>query len=122
MLAAAASARAAQSGFDLINMPRGVTNVSRRIYALHMMAFWVCVAIAVVVFGVMIWSIVFHRRSRGAVADVTMVHNTKVEIIWTAIPVLILVFMAVPAARLLVRINNNSHAQVHIRVCGFRWG
>ena len=122
MLAAAASARAAQSGFDLINMPRGVTNVSRRIYALHMMAFWVCVAIAVVVFGVMIWSIVFHRRSRGAVADVTMVHNTKVEIIWTAIPVLILVFMAVPAARLLVRINNNSHAQVNIRVTGFQWG
>jgi cytochrome c oxidase subunit 2 len=122
MLAAAAGARAAQSGFDLINMPRGVTNVSRRIYGLHMMAFWVCVGIAVVVFGVMIWSIVFHRRSRGAVADVTMVHNTKVEIVWTAIPVAILVFMAVPAARLLVRINNNSHAQVNIRVTGFQWG
>jgi cytochrome c oxidase subunit 2 len=122
MLAAAAGARAAQSGFDLINMPRGVTNVSRRIYGLHMMAFWVCVGIAVVVFGAMIWSIVFHRRSRGAVADVTMVHNTKVEIVWTAVPVAILVFMAIPAARLLVRINNNSHAQVNIRVTGFQWG
>ena len=121
MLAAAANARA-RSGWDLINMPRGVTDVSRRIYGLHMMVFWVCVAIAVVVFGVMIWSIIFHRRSRGAVADVTMVHNTKVEIIWTTIPVLILVFMAVPAARVLVKINNNTHSQVDIRVTGFQWG
>jgi cytochrome c oxidase subunit 2 len=122
MWAAAASARAAQSGWDLINMPRGVTNVSRRIYGLHMYAFWICVGIAVIVFGVMIWSIVFHRRSRGAVADVTLVHSTKVEIIWTTIPVIILIFMAVPAAKLLVRINNNTHAQVSIRVTGFQWG
>ena len=121
MLAAAANARA-RSGWDLINMPRGVTDVSRRIYGLHMMVFWVCVAIAVVVFGVMIWSIIFHRRSRGAVADVTMVHNTKVEIIWTTIPVLILVFMADPAARGLVKIKNNTHSQVDIRVTGFQWG
>ena len=78
--------RAAASGWDRINMPRGVTNVSTRIYALHMMAFWVCVGIAVVVFGVMIWSLVFHRKSRGAVADVTMTHSTKVEIVWTIIP------------------------------------
>lgn len=103
-------------------MPRGVTNVSRQIYGLHMMAFWVCVGIAAVVFGVMIWSLVFHRRSRGAVADVTLVHSTKVEIIWTAIPVIILVGMAVPAARILVRINNNAHAQLNIRVTGFQWG
>ena len=48
-----------------------------------MMAFWVSVWIGILVFGVMIWSIIFHRRSRGAVADVTLVHNTKVEIIWT---------------------------------------
>ncbi len=103
-------------------MPRGVTNVSRQIYGLHMMGFWVCVGIAAVVFGVMTWSLIFHRRSRGAVADVTMVHNTKVEIIWTAIPVIILVGMALPAARILVRINNNAHAQLNIRITGFQWG
>jgi cytochrome c oxidase subunit 2 len=124
LLAAAAATPAAQarSGWGLINMPRGVTDVSRKIYGLHMMAFWVCVAIAVVVFGVMIWSLIFHRRSRGAVADVTMVHNTKVEIIWTTIPVLILISMAVPAANVLVSINNNSHARLDIRVTGFQWG
>lgn len=121
-LFAAAPAAQARSGWGLINMPRGVTNVSREIYGLHMMAFWVCVGIATVVFGVMIWSLIFHRRSRGAVADVTLVHSTKVEIIWTTIPVLILISMAVPAANLLVRINDNSHAQLDIRVTGFQWG
>jgi cytochrome c oxidase subunit II len=120
--AAGAPVASAQSGWDLINMPVGVTDVSRKIYGLHMMAFWFCVGIAVVVFGVMIWSLIFHRRSLGAVADVTMVHNTKVEIIWTTIPVLILISMAVPAANLLVKINNNSNAKLDIRVTGFQWG
>ncbi|MGH8317221.1 MAG: cytochrome c oxidase subunit II [Steroidobacteraceae bacterium] len=124
LLAAAASAPAAraQSGWSLINMPRGVTDVSAKIYGLHMYGFWICVGIAVVVFGVMIWSLIFHRRSRGAVADVTMVHNTRVEIIWTTIPVLILIAMAVPAANLLVRVNDNAHAKLDIRVTGFQWG
>jgi cytochrome c oxidase subunit 2 len=120
--AAGAPAASAQSGWSLVNMPVGVTDVSRKIYGLHMMAFWICVGIAVVVFGVMIWSLIFHRRARGAVADVTLVHNTKVEIVWTAIPVLILISMAVPAANLLVKINDNTHAQLDIRVTGFQWG
>ena len=111
-----------KSGWDELNMPRGVTNVSTRIYALHMMAFWVCVGIAAVVFGVMIWSLVFHRKSRGAVPDISLTHSTKVEIVWTIVPVLILVSMAIPAARLLVRINNNTDSQVSIRVTGFQWG
>ena len=123
-LAAAATGAlpAAASDWGQINLPRGVTNVSTRIYALHMMAFWVCVCIGVVVFGVMIWSLIFHRKSRGAVPDVTLVHNTKVEVVWTAIPVLILVGMAIPAARLLVRINNDTNSQLSIRVNGFQWG
>ena len=95
---AAAAATAHVSGWGLLNLPRGVTSISKDIYSIHMMAFWVCVAIGVLVFGVMIWSIVFHRKDRGAVADVTMVHSTTVEIIWTTIPVLILVGMAIPAA------------------------
>ena len=111
-----------RSGWDELNLPHGVTNVSNRIYALHMMAFWVCVGIAVVVFGVMIWSLIFHRKARGAVPDVSLTHSTKVEVVWTTVPVLILVGMAVPAARLLVRINNNTDSQVSIRVTGFQWG
>ena len=113
---------AAASGWDELNMPRGVTSASKSIYALHMMALWVCVGIAVVVFGVMIWSLIFHRKSRGAVPDVTLTHSTKVEVVWTAVPVLILIGMAIPAARLLLKINNNTDPQVNIRVTGFQWG
>src|SRR5271167_1482532 len=73
------------------NLPVGVTSLSQDIYELHMMVFWTCVAIAIVVFGVMIYALVKFRRSQGAVPDTTMVHSTKVEIIWTIIPVVILV-------------------------------
>jgi len=112
----------ASSGWSLLNLPVGVTSISRAVYRIHMIGFWVCVWIGALVFAVMIWSIVFHRRSRGAVADVTLVHNTKVEIIWTAIPVLILIGMAVPAASGLVLISNDAHSQLDIKVTGFQWG
>jgi len=83
VFALAASAGAlpvyAESGWNQLNMTRGVTHISREIYALHMRIFWICVVIGVVVFGAMIWSIITHRKSRGAVPDVTLVHNTKVE-------------------------------------------
>lgn len=70
----------------------------------------------------MIWSIVFHRRSRGAVADVTIVHNTKVEIVWTTIPVLILIGMTIPAAHGIILIGDDAHSQLDIKVTGFQWG
>jgi cytochrome c oxidase subunit 2 len=112
----------ASSGWGLLNLPVGVTSISREVYNLHMMAFWVCVVIGILVFGVMIWSIVFHRRSRGAVADVTLVHNTKVEIVWTAIPVIILIAMAIPSARGIVLIGDDANSQLDIKVTGFQWG
>src|SRR6202161_4325619 len=96
----------ADSGWSQLNMTQGVTAMSRRIYDLHMLIFWVCVIIAVVVFGVMIWSIINFRKSQGAVPDTTLVHNTKVEFIWTVVPVFILIAMAVPAARTLVEIED----------------
>jgi cytochrome c oxidase subunit II len=110
------------SGWGELNMPRGVTDISRKIYHLHMTIFWVCVAIGVVVFGAMIWSIVNFRKSRGAVADVTLVHNTKVEMVWTVIPVFILIGMAVPAARVLVEIEDTTRSALTIKVTGFQWG
>jgi cytochrome c oxidase subunit II len=112
----------ASSGWGLLNLPVGVTSISKEVYNLHMMAFWVCVVIGILVFGVMIWSIIFHTRARGAVADVTMVHNTKVEIIWTAIPVLILIGMAIPSARGIVLIGDEANSQLDIKVTGFQWG
>jgi cytochrome c oxidase subunit II len=110
------------AGWGLLNLPVGVTSISREVYGLHMMAFWVCVVIGILVFGVMIWSIIFHRRSRGAVADVTLIHNTKVEILWTTIPVLILIGMAIPSARGIVLIGDDANSQLDIKVTGFQWG
>ncbi len=112
----------ASSGWGLLNLPVGVTSISREVYGLHMMAFWVCVVIGILVFAVMIWSIIFHRKSRGAVPDVTLIHNTKVEIVWTAIPVIILVAMAIPSARGIVLIGDDANSQLDINVTGFQWG
>jgi cytochrome c oxidase subunit 2 len=112
----------AESGWSLLNMTEGVTAMSREIYKLHMLIFWVCVVIAVVVFAAMLWSIVVYRKSKGAVADTTMVHNTKVEIVWTAVPVIILIAMAVPAARTLVAIEDTTKTELTIKVTGFQWG
>ena len=115
-------AGAEESGWAQLNLPRGVTDISRKIYALHMEIFWICVAIGVVVFGVMIWSLVRFRKSKGAVPDTTMVHNTKVEVVWTVIPVIILIAMAVPAARTLIEIEDTSKTALNIKVTGFQWG
>jgi cytochrome c oxidase subunit II len=110
------------SGWGQLNMTQGVTAMSRNIYGLHMEIFWICVVIGVVVFGVMIYSIVNFRKSAGAVPDVTLVHNTRVEVVWTIIPVAILVVMAVPAAKTLVQIEDNSKTELTIKVTGFQWG
>jgi cytochrome c oxidase subunit 2 len=112
----------ADSGWGLLNMTPGVTDISRKIYALHMEVFWICVGIGVVVFGWMIWSLIAFRKSKGAVADTSLVHNTKVEILWTAIPVFILIAMAVPAARTLVDIEDTRNTELTIKVTGFQWG
>jgi cytochrome c oxidase subunit 2 len=120
--ALALPAGAEESGWAQLNLPQGVTDISRKIYALHMEIFWICVAIGVVVFGAMIWSIVNFRKSQGAVPDTTMVHNTRVEVIWTIIPVAILIFMAVPAARTLIEIEDTTKTGLNIKVTGFQWG
>jgi len=112
----------AESGWDQLNMTRGVTHISREIYSLHMKIFWICVWIGVVVFGVMIWSIIYYRKARGAVPDVKLVHNTKVEIVWTIVPVVILVVMAVPAAKTLIEIEDTTRSELTIKVTGFQWG
>jgi cytochrome c oxidase subunit 2 len=112
----------AESGWHLLNMHTGVSELSHKIYSLHMLIFYVCVAIGVVVFGVMIYSIATFRKSKGAVPDVTMVHDTRVEVLWTIVPVLILIVMAVPAAKTLVAIEDMRNTELTIKVTGFQWG
>jgi len=103
-----------------LNMPRGVTQISNEVYELHMLIFGICVAIAVVVFGAMIWSIFYHRKSRGAVAA-KFSHSTKVEIVWTVIPIAILVAMAVPAADTLIRMEDTRNSDMTVKVTGYQW-
>lgn len=104
-----------------LNMRPGVTELSRQAYSLHMEIFLVCVAIAVVVFGAMFYSIFKFRHSKGAVPDTTLLHSTKVEIVWTAIPIIILVFMAIPAARALIKIEDTRNSDITIKVTGYQW-
>ena len=114
-------ASVAHAGWDGLNMTEGVSILSKEIYGLHMKIFWYCVAIGIVVFGVMIYSLIKFRKSQGAQADTTLVHSTKVEIIWTVIPILILIAMAVPTARGLIAIENMDGATLDIKVTGYQW-
>jgi len=103
-----------------INMPRGVTSQSVNHFDLHMIVLWICVVIGIGVFTVMFTSIFLHRKSRGA-EPAQFSHSTKAEIIWTIIPVLILVGMAVPATTALVRMEDSSGAEMTIKITGFQW-
>src|SRR5688500_15328342 len=103
-----------------VHMPVGVTELSRDIHGLHMLIVWICVIIAAAVFGMMIYSIVKFRHSQGAV-PATFDHSTKAEIVWTAIPVLILVGMAIPAAATLVKIEDTRDSQMTVKVTGYQW-
>jgi cytochrome c oxidase subunit 2 len=110
----------AMAAWSDLNLRVGVTPLSREIHGLHMLILWICVAIAVAVFGVMIYSIATFRKSKGAV-PATFDHSTKAEIIWTVIPVLILVGMAIPAARTLVKIDDSRGSDLTVKVTGYQW-
>ena len=103
-----------------LNMTRGVTPLSQEIYDLHMLILWVCVVIGILVFGVMFWSIFQHRKSKGAVAA-NFHHSTRAEIVWTIIPVIILVVMAFPATKTLVKIEQAGDADITIKITGNQW-
>jgi len=103
-----------------VNMPRGVTDVSADVYNLHMLVLWVCVVIGVVVFAAMIYAITRYRHSDGAV-PAKFSHSNTAELIWTVIPVLILIGMAIPAARTLVRIEDTSGSEMTIKITGYQW-
>lgn len=113
---AAGSARADWA----LNMPRGVTELSAETYDLHMMAFWVCTVIGILVFGVMIISLIKHRKSSG-VAPAKFSHSTVAEVAWTAIPVLILLVMAIPAAETMIKLEDSRDPDVSVVVTGYQW-
>ena len=103
-----------------INMTPGVTELSEEHFDLHMIVLWICAVIGIAVFTVMFTSIVLHRKSRGHDAA-KFSHSTKAEIIWTIIPVLILVGMAIPATKALVKMEDFSDAEMTVKITGFQW-
>ncbi|CAC9478455.1 Cytochrome c oxidase polypeptide II (EC 1.9.3.1) [uncultured Gammaproteobacteria bacterium] len=103
-----------------VNMTEGVTSVSHDIYGLHMMVFWVSVAIAIVVFGAMFYSLYTHRKSKGVVAA-NFHESTKAELVWTVVPIIILIGMAVPASKVLIDLEDTTKAEMSIKITGHQW-
>lgn len=109
----------ATANYD-VNIPTPHSPISDQIYGLHMEILWVCLAIFVVVFGVMFYSVFAHRKSKGAVAA-HFHENTTVEIIWTIIPFLILAFMAYPATKTVLAMKDASNPDMTIKVTAYQW-
>ena len=103
-----------------VNMAPGATAVGRSIYDLHMVILGICTVIGIGVFGVMFYSIIYHRKSKGAV-PAHFHESTKVEIAWTVIPFFILIGMAVPATSTLLQIYDNDDAEMDVLITGFQW-
>jgi cytochrome c oxidase subunit II len=103
-----------------LDMTPGVTDISSEVYQLHQLMFKWCVAIAVVVFGAMLWSVIHHRKSKGHQAA-HFHENTLVEIIWTIIPFAILILMAIPATRVLIQMNDTSSSALTVKITASQW-
>ena len=105
---------------NVLNLTEGVTPTSKMVYDLHMLILYIVTVIGILVFSVMCWSIYHHRKSKGAVAE-QFHHSTAAEITWTAIPILILVLMAIPATKALVFMEQTGDAEMTIKVTGIQW-
>lgn len=103
-----------------VSMPQGVTPSSHEVYGLFLISFWVCVAIGIVVFGIMTVAMIRFRKSKGAVAE-KWSHNSKLETVWTIIPVLILAGLAWPASTVLTKMSDVTGSSMTIKVTGYQW-
>jgi cytochrome c oxidase subunit 2 len=104
-----------------LNMTPGVTATAQSAYSMHMIMLWICVAIGVIVFGAMAVAMIRFRKSKGAVPDTSLVHSTRLEIIWTIVPVVILVGMAWPATKALIEAADTRNAEMTVKITGYQW-
>jgi cytochrome c oxidase subunit 2 len=111
----------ARADWSLLNMPEGVSELSREIYGMHMIMFWICTVIAVLTFGAMIFAMARFRKSKGARPDTQLLHNARLEAAWTIVPVLILVGMAIPSVEKLIKIEDTSGSGHTVKVTGHQW-
>ena len=108
------------SDWDALNMREGVTQVSRDVFELHMLIFYICVAIGAVVFSVMFYSLFRFTKKRNPNPS-TFHESTKLEVAWTIVPFLILIAMAVPASKTLTEIYDDEEGEINIQVVGYQW-
>ena len=108
------------SDWDALNMREGVTQVSRDVFELHMLIFYICVAIGAVVFSVMFYSLFRYTKKRNPNPS-TFHESTKLEVAWTIIPFLVLIEMAVPEAKTLTEIYDDAEGEINIQVVGYQW-
>ena len=102
------------------NLQEPQSIIAREIYDLHSLIMWIIVGIFVVVFGFMTYAIVMHRKSVGHKAEQFHEH-VGVEIAWTIIPFIILIFMALPATKTIISMKDTSGADITIKVTGYQW-
>ena len=119
MTAYAGAAHALAQPWQL-NMTPGVTETSRTVYGIHMIGLWICVAIGILVFGAMIVAMFKFRKSKGAV-PATWSHSTVAEIIWTVVPIAVLVLMAAPATKVMIGMAHTEESEMTVKITGYQW-
>jgi cytochrome c oxidase subunit II len=102
------------------NLQDPVTPIATQIFDLHTYIMWICVVIFIGVFSVMFYSIFAHRKSKGHQAA-QFHENTLVEVVWTVIPFLILLFMAFPATKTILAMKDASAPDMTVKVTGYQW-
>ena len=120
LAASAMTAGSAWAQNSSVNLQTPVTQVASEIYNMHTLMLVICLVIFIVVFGVMFWSVFKHRKSKGAVAA-HFHENTTVEIVWTVVPVLILLGMAYPATKTVIAMKDTSNPDITIKATGYQW-
>lgn len=103
-----------------LNLPTPKSDIAARIHDIHTLILLVCLGIFIVVFGVMFYALFKHRKSVGHPARHFHEHTT-VEVVWTVIPLLILVGMAWPATRAVLDQKDTSNPDLTIKVTGYQW-
>ena len=103
-----------------LNLTEGVTSISQQAYDLHMLVLWIVTIVGIAVFAVIIYSLIYHRKSKGAVAA-QFHESTTVEVIWTIVPLVVLVLIAIPATKTLLYIEDASNPDITIKVTGWQW-
>ena len=115
-----ATAERTDGTLSSVNLPAPGSRIATEMYDLHMYVMYISVVIFIGVFGVMLYSVIVHRKSKGFKAA-NFHHSTTVEIIWTAIPFCILIAMAYPATQTVIDMKDTSTPDITIKATGYQW-